>query len=71
MTRPDRTTLELIAFRKKDGEPKWNRISEVHALPSNIMLPTYVAPNHIVLPPLPAEDPLADGVGGECHSMES
>jgi hypothetical protein len=71
MTRPDRTTLELIAFRKKDGEPKWNRISEVHALPSKIMLPTYVAPNHIVLPPLPAEDPLADGVGGECHSMES
>jgi hypothetical protein len=71
MTRPDRTTLELIALKKKDGEPKWHRISEIHAIPSNIMLPTYVAPNHIVLPPLPAEEPLADCVGGECHSMES
>jgi hypothetical protein len=47
MTRPDRSTLELIAFKKRVGEPKWQRISKVHPLPSNIMLPKYATPDHI------------------------
>jgi hypothetical protein len=71
MTRPDKVTLELVAFKKKDGDAKWQKCQESHPLPLNIMLPTYSTPNHIVLPPLPEEDHFADCVSEEVTNMES
>ena len=47
------------------------KISETHPIPVNIMLPSYVTPNHIVLPPLPDEDLFTDCVSEESPSMES
>jgi hypothetical protein len=71
MTRPDKVSLELVGFKKKDGDAKWQKISETHPIPVNIMLPSYVTPNHIVLPPLPDEDLFTDCVSEESPSMES
>ncbi len=44
MTRPDINSLELLAFKKKDGERKWNKCVETHPIPLNIMLPSYTPP---------------------------
>jgi hypothetical protein len=71
MSRPDRFTLELVAYKKMDGDAKWQKCQETHPIPLNIMLPTYSAPNHIVLPPLPDEELFADCVGEEFPRMES
>jgi hypothetical protein len=35
---------------KKDGDRKWTPLTETHALPLNVMLKSYIPPNHIVLP---------------------
>jgi len=54
MTRPAPSpALELISFKKKDGDKRWEKLSETHALPLNLMLDTYSAPNHLLLPELP------------------
>jgi len=59
MTRPaPLPALELIAFIKKDGEPKWKKLDETHPLPLNLMLSSYTSPNHIVLPERVDESPL-------------
>ena len=51
MTRPaPLPALELIAFQKRDGEPKWQQLDITHPLPLNIMLRSYSAPNKIILP---------------------
>ncbi len=71
MTRPDKVSLELIGFKKMDGDAKWQKVSETHPIPVNIMLPSYVTPNHIVLPPIPDEDLFTDCVSEENPSMES
>jgi hypothetical protein len=57
MTRPDINSLELLSFKKKDGDAKWTQCSETHPIPMNIMLPNYTPPNHITLP-----DPVEDDV---------
>jgi len=59
MTRPaPLPALELIAFIKKDGDPKWKKLDETHPLPLNLMLSSYTSPNHIVLPERVDESPL-------------
>jgi len=59
MTRPaNLPALELIAFIKKDGDPKWKKLEETHPLPLNLMLSSYTFPNHIVLPERVDESPL-------------
>jgi hypothetical protein len=64
MTRPDINTLELLSFKKKEGDRKWIQCAETHPIPMNIMLPSYTPPNHITLPdPVEEEvyeDPLED-----------
>jgi len=49
--RPDARTLELIAFRKKDGERGWTRCAERLALPPGALLPGYTPRQEIALPP--------------------
>jgi hypothetical protein len=56
MTRPaPAPALQLIAFRKKDGDRKWEKLAETHPLPMNIMLSSYKPPSCLNLPPLDAE----------------
>jgi hypothetical protein len=67
MTRPaPAPALELVAFKKFDGDRKWIEVPETHPLPMNIMLSSYTHPNHIVLPALsdPDSDSLLGAVGG-------
>jgi hypothetical protein len=54
MTRPA-PALELVAFRKKDGDRKWEKLAETHPLPMNIMLSSYKPPTFLNLPPLDDE----------------
>jgi hypothetical protein len=64
MTRPaPLPALELIAFIKKDGDPKWKKLEETHPLPLNLMLSSYSPPNHIVLPERVDESPLLSDEG--------
>jgi len=62
MTRPDRRTLDFIAFKKKDGEKKWNPCAESHPIPLGIMLPGFKESSEVTLPDMPAADAeVADG----------
>ena len=63
MTRPDRRTLEFVAFKKKDGEKRWNPCEETHPIPLGIMLPGFKESSEVVLPDMPAAD--AEVAGGE------
>ena len=66
MTRPaPLPALELISFGKIDGDRRWTKLNETHPLAMNILLPTYTAPNRVVLSQDPEEDLFADCVGGE------
>jgi len=49
--RPDTKRLELIGFRKKDGERGWTRCSETLALLPGTLLPGYNPRREVVLPP--------------------
>jgi hypothetical protein len=69
MTRPDISSLELHAFKKKDGERKWNKCVETHPIPMNIMLPSYNPPNFITLPEPEEEDNFED-VPEDSSSMD-
>jgi hypothetical protein len=72
LTRPA-PALELIAFKKNDGDKKWTKLSETHPLPMNIMLSTYKPPTHIVLPALD-EDAFLDcqeGVDDQTENMNT
>jgi hypothetical protein len=51
MTRPaPAPALELVAFKKKDGEKKWIKLDETLPIPMDIMLPSYTAPSRLTLP---------------------
>jgi hypothetical protein len=74
MTRPaPAPALELLAFRKKDGDRKWEKLAETHPLPMNIMLSSYKPPTVLCLPPLVdecAEDSQeSQAAGGEQEGM--
>jgi hypothetical protein len=67
MTRPDNANpLNLAAFMKKDGDRKWTPLTETHALPLNVMLSSYIPPNHIELP-----DPVNETSGGAVGGGEN
>jgi hypothetical protein len=51
MTRPA-PALELVAFKKKDGDRKWEKLPETHPFPLNIMLSLQTP--HPPSPPLPS-----------------
>ena len=61
MTRPNTRTLEYIAFKKVDGEKKWNECTERHPIPMGIMLAGFVKSGSVDLPDI---GPTADGDGG-------
>ena len=72
MTRPNPSSLEFIAFRKRDGEKKWKACVETHPIPLGIMLPDFRVSSTVALPEVSAEaedigmDLRADGgPGGE------
>jgi hypothetical protein len=74
MTRPaPAPALELISFRKKDGDRKWEKLAETHPLPMNIMLSSYKPPTVLCLPPLVAEcagdSQESQAAGGEQEGM--
>jgi hypothetical protein len=55
MTRPA-PALELVAFKKMDGDRKWVKLPESHPLPIDIMLPSYMAPTKLTLSDLSGDD---------------
>ncbi len=77
MTRPaPAPALELVAFKKMDGDRKWVKLPESHPLPMDIMLPSYKAPTKLTLSDLSGDDSqdklpsLGDGAGQEDMNCE-
>ncbi len=77
MTRPaPAPALELVAFKKKDGDRKWVKLPESHPLPMDIMLPSYKAPSKLTLSVLNGDDsqdklpPLGGGAEQEDMNCE-
>jgi hypothetical protein len=72
MTRPaPAPALELVAFRKKDGDRKWEKIAETHPLPLNIMLSSYKPPTRLTLPALDDDgSQLSQETLGACGGQE-
>jgi hypothetical protein len=64
MTRPDSSRLEFIAYRREGGVGKWLSLPEVYQIPPQCMLPGFVAPDTIELPPM-AAGVVAGAEGGE------
>jgi len=50
MVRPEPKRLELIAFRKAEGEGRWTNCTESIPIPSGILLPGFAIPETICLP---------------------
>ena len=50
MTRPNSSSLEFVAFRKREGDKRWRSCVETHPIPIGIMLPGFRASTSVVLP---------------------
>ena len=65
MVRPNSKNLELNAFMKEDGAPRWTPCSECHTIPIDIMLPSFRETTSVTLPDMEVDPPAAGEGDGD------